>query len=207
MIKKLTAFIVAGAITLGFASNTFAYEVEKGDTMHEIAKDHNLSLQALAELNPNVANLDLIYIGDTINTGKDKAITVPKSEPKEVGKVEKVSSSNEVDLLARLVYAEANGESYRGKVAVANVVLNRVESKQFPDTITGVIYQAGQFSPVTNGSINNKADSDSLRAVHDAISNRSDTEALFFYNPKTANSRWLDGKSTVNVIGNHTFKK
>jgi spore germination cell wall hydrolase CwlJ-like protein len=117
-------------------------------------------------------------------------------------------SEYEKDLLARLVRAEAQSEPYNGKVAVAEVVLNRINSGKFPSTVEGVIYQRGQFSPVSNGSINKPADSDSRRAVDQAIAS-SDAlyGSLFFYNPDTATSRWLDSKPTTVAIGNHVFKK
>jgi hypothetical protein len=117
-------------------------------------------------------------------------------------------SENEIDLLARLVRAEARGESFEGKVAVANVVLNRIASGKFPSTIHGVIYQSGQFSPVSDGSINRPADSESRRAAEHAIASGDGLNgSLYFYNPRTASSRWLDGLTTVAVIGAHTFKK
>ncbi|MFP3498476.1 cell wall hydrolase, partial [Pseudomonas sp. SIMBA_059] len=99
--------------------------------MYKIAREHKLTVNELANLNPQIKNINLIYTGETIITNK-----------------------NERDLLTRIVHAEAEGESHEGKVAVALVVLNRVDSKDFPNTITDVIYQKGQFSPVSNGRIN-----------------------------------------------------
>jgi N-acetylmuramoyl-L-alanine amidase len=200
MKKKLLIPAVASIGVLLGASPSFAYEVKKGDTMFKIAKEHNVELSTLAEMNPNVENIDLIYVGDTINTSMNKEtnIVTNKNVRVDIG-------SYEEGLLARLVEAEANGESFAGKVAVARVVLNRVESSEFPDSISEVIYQAGQFSPVSNGSINRSASEDSKRAVLEAMKQGNDG-SLFFYNPRTATSRWLDGKPTVKVIGNHTFK-
>jgi N-acetylmuramoyl-L-alanine amidase len=104
-------------------------------------------------------------------------------------------SAAELDLLARLVRAEAQGEPYQGKVAVAEVVINRTHSPLFPDSITAVINQKGQFSPVSNGAINKPADTDSINAVKEAVNNGNNLNgALFFYNPRTATSRWLDSK-------------
>jgi len=115
----------------------------------------------------------------------------------------------EKDLLASLVYAEARGEEYEGKVAVAEVVLNRIESEKFPDTLEGVIFQRRQFTPVDNGAINNNADEESRRAVEEALhkDRANGLGSLFFYNSKTATNRWLDTRETTKVIGNHTFKK
>jgi N-acetylmuramoyl-L-alanine amidase len=117
-------------------------------------------------------------------------------------------SSTELELLARLVKAEAGAEPYRGKVAVAIVVLNRIDSEEFPDTIHDVIYQRGQFSPVSNGMINRPTNDECRRAVAEAISS-GDTlgGALFFYDPAHATSHWLDSMPTVTSIGGHVFKK
>jgi N-acetylmuramoyl-L-alanine amidase len=202
MIKKLSALALAGALLFTGASSSLAYTVQSGDTMTGIAKEHSLSLHELSSLNPDIKNLDLIYTGQNVNTNKNDNVNTETN----VSTIN--ATSSEIDLMARLVRAEATGEPYAGKVAVAYVVLNRVDSSQFPDSITSVINQSGQFSPVSNGQINVSADAESVKAVKDALNDdRSDSESLFFYNSKTATSRWLDSRETVTVIGNHTFKK
>lgn len=198
MIKKLFAVAIAGAFLFDGMGQAFAYTVQPNDTMYKIAMNHGMTLTELVELNPQISNINLIYPNQQVNTAKN---TVENT-------IENVNAGNaEIDLLSRLVQAEAGSEPYTGKVAVAEVVLNRVNSGQFPNTVEGVIYQSGQFSPVSNGSINMKASPDSLKAVYEAL-NGSDYAkgALFFYNAKTATSRWLDSKPTVTVIANHTFK-
>ena len=116
-------------------------------------------------------------------------------------------SSAEKDLLARLVNAEAKGESYEGKVAVATVVLNRVESERFPDTVSEVINDKNQFSPVSNGSINQEASEEAVEAVNEAIALQEEegTEATFFYNPDLTNDKWIKSLPVIEVIGNHYF--
>lgn len=110
-------------------------------------------------------------------------------------------------LLAQLVESEAKGEPYQGKVAVAEVVLNRVNSGEFPNSIEGVIYQPGQFQVVSNGSINNTPSEASIRASNEALAGSNYANgALFFYNPRIATDRWQDSLRTTAVIGNHTFK-
>lgn len=118
-------------------------------------------------------------------------------------------TENELDLLARLVRAEAQTEPLEGKIAVACVVLNRVKSSQFPDTIKEVIYQPRQFQPVSNNQINKPADTESIEAVQAALSDHQHIaeDSLFFYNPDIATSRWLDSRETTVVIGQHVFKK
>ena len=115
----------------------------------------------------------------------------------------------EVDLLNRLVEAEATGESYAGRVAVAEVVLNRVNSSIFPNSIEGVIYDAGQFSPITDGRINMTATQSSKDAVQEALAGSNYTGgALYFYNPAvTGYIGWFEAMETTAIIGNHHFKR
>ncbi len=115
-------------------------------------------------------------------------------------------STEEKNLLARLVHAEAKGESYEGKVAVAAVVLNRVEHKEFPDTIKDVIYEKNAFEPVQNGSIHESADEEAHKAVQEALESQgNDDEMLYFYNPETATSDWIFSRKVIKTIGNHAF--
>ena len=110
-------------------------------------------------------------------------------------------------LLAKLVYAEARGESYKGKVAVGAVALNRVRSSQFPNTLSGVVYQKNAFECVTNGSINNTPNSECLRAAKEAMNGWDPTGGcLYFYNAKTAPSKsWIHTRTVKTVIGRHSF--
>ena len=109
-------------------------------------------------------------------------------------------------LLAKLVYAEARGEPYKGQVAVAAVVLNRVRSASFPNTISGVIYQRNAFTCVNNGSINNAPDSSCIRAALDALNGWDPTGGcLYYYNAKTAQDKWIFSRTVQTVIGNHSF--
>jgi N-acetylmuramoyl-L-alanine amidase len=203
--KKLITLLTLTASLL-FATPAFAYDVKPGDTMSSIARDHHLSLRELADANPQISNLNLIYIGQKINT---PATSTRTNEPIQKEPVNTSLSNSEIDLLARLVRAEAQTEPLEGKIAVACVVLNRVESPQFPDTIKEVIYAPGQFQPVKNGQINKPADQESIQAVKAALADKRQFApgALFFYNPTIATSRWLDARATTLVIGQHVFKR
>lgn len=120
------------------------------------------------------------------------------------------SSDNMVELLARLINAEARGESYSGQVAVGAVIMNRVKSPLFPNTIAGVIYSPGQFSSVADGQINLPIEEDSTvyMAAQDAINGVDPTSgALYFYNPSKTKSKWLFSLQTVTTIGKHVFAK
>ena len=114
--------------------------------------------------------------------------------------------SSDHRLLAKLVYAEARGEPYKGQVAVAAVVLNRVSSSSFPNTVSGVIYQSGAFSCVDNGSINNTPNSSCIRAALDALNGWDPTGGcLYYYNARTAKDKWIFSRTVQTVIGNHSF--
>lgn len=116
--------------------------------------------------------------------------------------------SADQELLAKLVYAEARGESYKGQVAVAAVVLNRVSSSSFPNTISGVIYQTGAFSCVSNGSINNTPNDTAVRAALDAMNGWDPTNGcLYYYNPGKTSDSWIRTRTVVTVIGNHYFAR
>lgn len=116
------------------------------------------------------------------------------------------TGNSEVYLLARLVHGEARGEPYVGKVAVAAVVLNRVRSASFPNTISGVIYQAGAFDCVADGQINLTPNSDSIRAAHDAMNGWDPSGGcLYYYNPATATNSWIWTREIRLAIGNHNF--
>lgn len=115
-------------------------------------------------------------------------------------------SDADIALLARLIYAEARGESYTGQVAVGAVVLNRVRSSSFPNTIAGVIYQPYAFTAVNDGQIN-LTPNDTARKAAIAAMNGWDPSygALYYYNPAVATSQWIFSRKTTVVIGDHVF--
>ena len=118
-------------------------------------------------------------------------------------------TSEEIKILASIINAEARGESYRGKVAVGAVIINRVYHPSFPNTIKEVVYQAGQFTPVENGMINLSPNNDSFKAAYDAVSGLDPSQgSLYFYNPaKSKNPDFFAGREKIVTIGNHVFLK
>ena len=115
-------------------------------------------------------------------------------------------SSSDVYLLARTIYAEGRGEPYTGQVAIGAVVLNRVRSDDFPNTISGVVYQKHAFTAVTDGQINLTPNYTAMKAAKDAINGWDPTGgALYYYNPAIATSAWIFDRQTVTVIGKHVF--
>ena len=115
-------------------------------------------------------------------------------------------ADGDVYLLAQLVYGESRGESYTGKVAVAAVVLNRVESSKFPNSIAKVIYQPGAFSVVDDGQINLAPDQEALKAARDALNGWDPAGgALFYYNPSKSSNAWIRTRPVICTIGDHVF--
>lgn len=118
------------------------------------------------------------------------------------------SNSSNVNLLSHLIYGEARGEPYTGQVAVGAVIMNRVKSSSFPNTISGVIYQRGAFDAVSDGQINMSPDSTAKKAAQDAINGWDPSYgAIYYFNPATATNKWIWSRPLTVVIGKHRFCK
>lgn len=116
------------------------------------------------------------------------------------------STSGNVDLLARLISAEARGEPYTGQVAVGAVVLNRMESPAFPNTMSGVIYQSGAFTCLSDGQFWGEVTDSAYKAARDALGGWDPSGgALYYFNPNTATSSWIWSRPVLAVIGKHYF--
>ncbi|MCM3670187.1 cell wall hydrolase [Mesobacillus maritimus] len=198
--KKLKKIGLAMAMTASLTLTAFLpnaaaatqHTVQTGDTLWKIAVKYGVNIQQLKTANKLSSNV--IYPG--------QRFAIPQSKITEAEK----------DLMARLVHAEAKGEPYAGKVAVATVILNRVVSPDFPNTVSGVVNEVANghyaFTPVQNGEIKNNADAESKKAVNEAIAFQGQGNgSLFFYNPKTAKSDWITTRQETITIGNHKFAK
>ncbi len=116
------------------------------------------------------------------------------------------SYQSNVNLLARVISGEARGESYTGQVAIAAVVLNRVNHASFPSTIAGVIYQPGAFTAVSDGQINITPSQSCYNAARDALNGWDPTYgAIYYYNPVTATNSWIRSRKVITTIGKHVF--
>ncbi|MGB9803534.1 cell wall hydrolase [Desulfofundulus sp.] len=178
------------------------YTVKAGDTLYDIARAYKVPLAKLMDTNNLKDTIirpgDVLLVPDRINDH------IPSTLSR--GGI----SREELMLLARLIHAEARGESFTGQVAVGAVILNRVASPGFPKTIREVIFQKEknvfQFSPVEDGSIYLEPDETAINAALEALTGRDPTNgALFFYNPRTATDRWIRTLPVVTRIGNHVF--
>ncbi|NLJ80277.1 MAG: LysM peptidoglycan-binding domain-containing protein [Firmicutes bacterium] len=195
----LAAFLFL--FTIAKAGSQPSYTVQPGDTLWEIALAHGVSWQELAHLN-KIKDPTKMQAGITLRLPSDLTPLVLRSdgsfyEP----------SRQEKELLAKLVCAEARGESLEGQIAVAAVVLNRVRSSTFPDSIWDVIHEPGQFTPVEYNLLSSEACEAGLMAVNRALQGEDPTSgALFFYNPSTTRYRdYWKTKQVIKKIGNHNF--
>lgn len=117
-----------------------------------------------------------------------------------------VYNSADYELLARIISAEARGESYLGQVAVGAVVLNRIEHPSFPDTVSGVVYQNGAFSCLYDGQFYESIADSAYSAARDALNGLDPSGgAIYYYNPKTATNKWIRSRPVITTIGRHVF--
>ncbi|WP_066386423.1 cell wall hydrolase [Neobacillus mesonae] len=188
LILSMSAFTLNGITEAA----TTTHKVQYGETYWKLAVKFGVPVKSLMQANKATSSY--------LNAGK--TLVIPNSSV----------TAAEKDLMARLVRAEAEGEPYAGKVAVATVILNRVASADFPNTVRGVIYEKSgghyAFTPVMNGAINKSADAVSKQAVNEALAFRGQGNgSLFFYNPKTSVSKWVATRQVTVKIGNHVFAK
>ena len=155
--------------------------------------------------------LSLLYISinyTKIDLFNNFRLYAAKQEESSTSTKEEATGEEMVELLARLINGEARGEPYEGQVAVGAVILNRVKSPKFPNTIPGVIYQEGQFSCIKDGQFNVPIDENSTvyKAAQEAMSGADPTNgALYFYNPSKTSNKWLFSLETTTTIGKHRF--
>ncbi len=122
-----------------------------------------------------------------------------------IGSVPPATEAN-VNLLARIISAEARGEPYAGQVAVGAVILNRIEHPSFPDTLSGVIYQNGAFTAIVDGQFNEPVAASAYNAARDALNGWDPTGGcIYYYNPAKTSNAFMHSRPVVTVIGAHRF--
>ena len=135
-------------------------------------------------------------------------ILIIQIKPKNVTAASNSNSTSDVQLLARAINGEARGEPYEGQVAVGAVILNRVKSPKFPNTIAGVIYEPGAFTAVSDGQINVAISEGStvVKAARDALNGCDPSGgAIYYFNPATATNKWIWSRPLIKTIGKHRF--
>jgi len=188
------------------SSGSRVHVVSKGETLYKIASWYGTTVNAIKQANN--------YWSDIIKPGQK--LIIPTGASGSHGSASTLSSRDwsgrlsrsDIYLLAKLIYAEARGEPYEGQVAVGAVVLNRIKSPDFPNTVAGVIYQPLAFTAVSDGQIYLEPDSTALKAAEDAASGWDPSGgALYYYNPAMAQSKWIWSRPVIKKIGNHVFAK
>ena len=122
----------------------------------------------------------------------------------------KTTRTSDIQLMARAINGEARGEPYEGQVAVGAVILNRVKDSRFPNSISGVIYQPGAFTAVSDGQINVSLSEGSTvyKAAQDAMNGWDPTGGcVYYFNPSTATNKWIWSRPLIKTIGKHRFCK
>lgn len=197
MYKKL---IIVGAAFLMFSTGAkpvragTLHSIQPGECLYTIAVNNNITVNKLKQANG--LNSNTIYAGDKLAIPVDEKNAQP------------VVKRGDIDLLARLVTAEAGSEPFEGKVAVASVILNRTTDSKFPTTVAGNIFKPHQFESVSNGLIwNQQPTEDAYKAAEAAYKGWDPTHgAKFFFNPaKVYGPSWVWTRTIIDRIGNHVF--
>ncbi len=218
--KKLTAALIAlclvAGITLYCNIDNFNLSVSALSKYGSNSDEVRQVQRALANLGYYSGPVDGVFGAKTKTAveqfQKSKGLTVDgvvgsaTLKALGIGNTGKVNQDNDYYLLARVISAEARGESYEGQVAVGAVILNRVEHSSFPDSISGVIYQKGAFTCMTDGQFNQPISESAYRAARDAMNGVDPSGgAIYYYNPATATSKWIFSRPQIKTIGKHVF--
>ncbi|WP_446897306.1 cell wall hydrolase [Clostridium sp. LBM24168] len=182
------------------------YTVQASDSLYLIAKKYNISVDTLKAANNNVNNY--IYPGQVLNIPSGHIFIGSTSQSNESKPLVPYTTSD-LDLLARLVNAEAQSEPYTAKIGVAAVVLNRIKSPEFPSTIKDIIYEKSygyyQFTPVENGWINKTPSEDSKKAAYDALHGSDPTKGAIYYFDDSTTNKWLWSRKIALRSGKMVF--
>lgn len=182
-------------------SSSSSYRVQSGDSLYLIAKKYGVTVDALKKANG--LSSSYLWVGQTLKIPAASSVAVTANSRFNL-------NQSDIDLLARLVRAESEGEPYTGQVAVAATILNRLKDPRYPNTVPGIVYQIDngryQYSPVLDGRINLPPTSSTYKAVQAALSGWDPSNgANGFYNPAGTNSQWVRSHPVTARIGNHVF--
>ena len=210
--KRFTVFLLVAVLSTVSALAYSAYG-SRGDEVREIQT-------RLAALGYYDGTIDGIYGTQTKKAvqkfQQDRGLTADGIAGKQTLNALNISdddysdgySSADYNLLARIISAEARGESYAGQVAVGAVILNRIEHPSFPDTLAGVVYQPGAFSCLYDGQFDKPIADSAYSAARDALNGWDPSGgAIYYYNPKTATNKWIRSRPIIKKIGKHVFCK
>ena len=188
--------LCAGVMASVSPAMAWTYRIKKGDTLFKLSKEFGATVSNLQN-NNGLHSADLILAGNTL--------WIPDTEAEPM---QNSRGQNDLYLLARLISGEARGEPFLGQAAVGAVIMNRLNSKDFPNTIAGNVYKKGEFESVSNGQIWEEVALSALKAAEAAISGYDPTGgALYFYNPAKIHSKdnWIWTRQVIGKIGRHVF--
>lgn len=185
-------------------NDNYNYTVKSGDSIFKIAQSYGITTTELKTANNLTA--DRIYCGQLLYV-PGTAETVPVMKEENVN--ESALTEAEIYMIAKMIYGEARGECYQGQVAVGAVIMNRLYSPDFPDTVYEVLFQDSQFSAIDDGQYYLTPDDSAISAAYEAVNGADPTGgALFYWNPvKAPNNAFLNAKPIIATIGNHVFAK
>ena len=209
--KRFKSIFLTSILTIGisvitspnsFAATLTTYTVKSGDCLSVIAQKHGESLNALRKANNNCNAF--IFPGQVLKVPGTTSSTVVKAKPMSFKNTAIKYTPSDLNLLSRLITAEAQGESYKAQVAVGSVVVNRVKSNRFPNSIRGVINQKTksfyQFTPVQNGNIKKPAQATAVKAASEALKGTDPTnKALFFYSGHAPKALTLPQPASIKI--------
>ncbi|MCT8975354.1 LysM peptidoglycan-binding domain-containing protein [Clostridium sp. CX1] len=202
--NNLSSTLIYPGQVLKVSSQT--YTVKSGDSLYLIAQNFGVSVDSLRKANNKWDNL--LYLGQTLNIPSNNYTSVSPNSGQASASVISHTEA-EIDLLARLIKAEAEGQPYTAKVAVGAVVVNRVQDSRFPSTVTSVVYQkdAGyyQFTPVVNGMINKPATAEDRKAALEALSGADPTKGALYYFDDSTTNKWLWSKTVALRVDRMVF--
>lgn len=219
-LNKVKLYIVLSVAAVIFSSLVFVFAPYEKSQMTAIFQYGSggdavkIIQQRLQDLGYYSGNVDGIYGYGTYegvrlfqqNNGLTPDGIVGEGTLNALGISDEVNAQYDLEVLSRAIYAEGRGEPYEGQVAIGAVILNRVESPDFPNTIPGVVYQTGAFDAVRDGQINLTPNETAYSAARDALNGWDPTGgALYYWNPATATSRWIWSVPITYSIGNHVF--
>lgn len=198
--------LLALSLALVSSSSVYAtsYRVKSGDSLYKISKAYNTTTNVL--MKNNALSKDTIYPKQLLDvpTNSKGGQAKPQSSSPVIN-----HSNSDVDLLARLITAESSGESPDAMLSVGAVVVNRVQSSKFPNSITGVINEKSdgyfQFTPVQNGMIKKVASKAAITAASKALNGTDPTKGALYFFDNTVSNKWLTSKPVATSIGKLTF--
>ena len=212
----MALFLAGMLLTAGIPRQAVPALAQLGSSGEQVTKIQ----QRLAEFGYDVGEVDGVFGSKTKNAvikfQKDNGLTADGVVGSQTlaalglsGTAGSVTADSlDLDLLSRVISAEAKGEPYEGQVAVGAVILNRIEHPSFPNTLAGVIYQGGAFESVSNGEYLNAATESGIRAAREAIAGSDPSGgAIYFFNPAKTTNEWMHSRPVIVTIGRHVFCK